>query len=97
MKLTFALLLFILSGCAVKPTASLELNYSFPFSTDYWVHSDRSWQCEAPQIRGELGFETKNKLSFGLYHESFILCGSYNKKPEIFENGLYLKKQWGGW
>ena len=98
MKLALVLSLILLSGCStVKPVASMELNYAFPFSTDYWQHSDRSWQCEQPQIRLELGGETRNRTSFGVYHESMVLCGSVNKKPEIFENGIYLKKSFGGW
>jgi len=96
--LTLVLLLFTFSGCAtVKPVGSVELNYAFPFSTDYWQHSDRSWQCEQPQFRGELGLQTKKKVEFGVYHESMVLCGTLNTKPEIFENGVYIKKQWGGW
>lgn len=98
MKTVITLLSLLLVGCAsVKPTASVELNYAFPFSTDHWQHSDRSWQCEQPQFRLELGGETRNKFGFGVYHESMLLCGSFNHKPEIFENGLYVKKQWGGW
>ena len=91
----------LLGGCVslpdVKGVGSVELNYAFPFSTDYWQHSDRSWQCEQPQFRGELGLQTKKKVEFGVYHESMVLCGTLNTKPEIFENGLYIKKQWGGW
>jgi len=91
-------LITLFTGCAsVKPTASVELNYAFPFSTDYWQHSDRTWQCEQPQFRLELGLETKNRIEFGAYHESMVLCGQMNGKPEIYENGIYLKKNWGGW
>ena len=87
-----------LMGCAtVKPTASAQLNYALPFSTDYWQHSDRSWQCEQPQFRGEVGGITKKGWGFGAYHESMVLCGTGNTKPELFENGLYVKKEWGGW
>ena len=92
------ILLLLLSGCAsVKPVASVELMYALPFSTDYWVHPDRTWNCEPPQARLEVGLETKTGWQAGVYHESFVLCGTFNKKPEIFENGLYIKKSWGGW
>jgi len=98
MKNMLLLGIFIpLLGCAVKPVASIELNYAFPFSTDYWQHSDRSWQCEQPQFRGEIGLETKKKFEAGLYHESMVLCGQWNQRPEMFENGVYVKKSWGGW
>ena len=96
-KSTIMLAAIILSGCAVKPTASVQLNYAFPFSSDYWIHSDRSWQCEQPQFRGEVGLETKGGWEAGVYHESMVLCGTLNTKPEIFENGVYVKKSWGGW
>jgi len=88
----------LLTGCAsVKPTASVELMYALPFSADYWVHQDRSWTCEPPQFRLEAGGEHKSGWEAGFYHESFLLCGSLNRKPEIYENGIYLKKNWGGW
>lgn len=87
-----------LTGCAsLKPTASVEMAYAFPFSSDYWVHQDRSWTCEPPQVRFEVGAETKNQWQAGVYHESFLLCGTHNTKPEIFENGLYFRKAFGGW
>ncbi len=86
-----------LMGCAnLKPTASVEMAYAFPFSSDYWVHQDRSWTCEPPQVRFEVGAETKNQWQGGFYHESFLLCGTLNAKPEIFENGIYLRKAFGG-
>ena len=92
------IILSLLTGCAsVKPTATVQLNYALPFSTDYWQHSDRSWQCEQPQFRFEMGGEWENGLSIGGYHESMVVCGSWNRKPEVFENGLYVKKRWGGW
>ena len=96
-KSTIMLATIILSGCAVKPVASVQANYAFPFSRDYWVDSERSWQCEQPQFRGEVGLQTKKGFEAGLYHESMILCGTWNEKPEIFENGVYVKKSWGGW
>ena len=96
-NIRIVVLLVLLSGCAVKPIGSVELGYAFPFSTDYWQHSDRSWQCAQPQVRFEAGVETENKWSMGIYHESMLMCGTFNHKPEIYENGAYIKKSWGGW
>ena len=90
-------LILLLSGCAAQPYAEVELKYAFPFSTDHWQHSDRSWQCEQPQISLDWGAEWKNGLSVGLYHESMLLCGSFNRRPEIYENGITVKKKWGGY
>lgn len=90
------ILVISLTGCATHPYAEMELKYAFPFSTDYWQHSDRSWQCEAPQISVEYGLESKSGWVIGLYHESMLLCGTWNSKPEIYENGITLKRKWGG-
>ena len=101
MKYLFLLIPF-LSGCAFLPetkqVGSVEGLYAFPFSTDFWQHQYRPWSCEPPQVRFKWGRQTKNKWSAGVYHESFPLCGGpLNRKPEIYENGLYVKKNWGGW
>jgi hypothetical protein len=88
-----------LEGCAHEPKlyAEVGVKYAFPFSSDYWVHQDRSWTCDEPyQFEGELGYEFNNGWRGGLYHESFIACGSFNSKPEIFENGLVIRKKFGG-
>jgi hypothetical protein len=94
------LLLLLLAGCANStPYIEAEIKYAFPFSTDYWVHQDRTWTCNQPyQLDLEIGHEWKNGWSGGLYHESFFLCGSpFNHAPEIYENGIFAKKKWGGW
>ena len=88
--------LLLLGGCAASPYLETEVRYAFPFSTDYWQHSDRSWQCEQPQFGFDIGLEWDGGWSAGLYHESMLLCGSWNHKPEIYENGITLKKKWGG-
>lgn len=101
MKTVIIMLGLLLVGCEslpeTKAVGSVEFMYAFPFSSDYWVHQDRSWTCSPPQFRGEWGRQTKNKWEVGVYHESFVRCGSINSLPEIYENGIYGKKTWGGW
>jgi len=99
-RLVALVALVALAGCAnenIKGKASLGLNYAIPSSTDYWQHSDRPWQCEQPQLEGKAGWEHRNGWGWGGYHESMVLCGNWNGKAEIYENGLYLEKTWGGW
>ena len=98
-SLTIAMMLAcLLSSCSVvKPIGSFELNHALEGATDFWQHSDRDYQCDQPQVRVEVGGETRSGWSAGVYHESMLFCGQYNTKPEIYENGLYLKKTWGGW
>ncbi len=106
MKTTIlCLLVFSLVGCASDKTrhysakyyAEMELRYALPFSTDYWQHSNRSYQCEQPQIVLDVGVEWPNGYALGLYHESMLLCGTFNSRPEIYENGITVKKKWGGY
>lgn len=93
-KLCVLLCLLVTAGCAgMTPYTEIQLNYALPFSTDYWQHSDRSWQCEQPQFRAELG-ASKRGYGFGVYHESMLLCGTFNTKPEIYENGVFVYKRW---
>lgn len=96
MRIVFVLL--FLAGCSTaEPYAELGVRYAFPFSSDYWVHQDRSWTCDEPyQFEGEVGAEWPNGWHAYVYHESFWLCGTFNEKPEIFENGIGVKKKWGG-
>ena len=102
-----ALLVYLaitLVGCASPPKPAsppklyveAALTYSFPFSTDIWVHQDAPWQCEPPGFDLELGIEWDSGVAIALYHESMLLCGTWNSKPEVFENGVRISKRWGG-
>lgn len=96
--LKIVLLSVFLTGCAdVKPYIEIGLSTEISRSTDYWIHSDRSWQCEPPQFDGEIGLEHKSGISLGLHHESMVLCGSWNHKPEIYGNSIRLSGRWGGY
>ncbi len=90
-----SLISILLAGCASDPYFEVDLLYPFPFSTDYWVHPDQSWQCEPTVFMAEAGIE-KNGWNIALHHESTVLCGSYNNKPEIYRNGIKVGKRWGG-
>ena len=97
MKAQKLILPLFLSGCAAwQPYAELGMEYPIPISTDYWVHPDRSWQCEPPNVHGEVGVENKDGWQVGLVHLSTLLCGSWNHKPEIYRNGIKVTKKWGG-
>jgi hypothetical protein len=90
------ILSILLSGCAgTEPYFEIGLSYPFEFSTDYWVHPDRSWQCDAPWFDAEAGIENKG-YSIGIYHYSTVRCGGHNGKPEIYWNGIRGSKRWGG-
>lgn len=90
----------LLSGCSTwKPYAELGLGYQLESSTDYWLQTERSWQCdEQPEFIGELGLESKNKWTIALEHESWLLCGGpFGKgRPEVDSNRLKISKKFGG-
>ena len=91
-------LLFLLSGCVsiepILPTASVTINYAVPGLTDYYLLSDRDYQCAQPQVRAEIGLESRSKWSGGIYGETMVSCNS--GEPGLNEGGLYLRKKWGG-
>ena len=94
----------LLSGCApleergVKPFARLELGDHSDKYSDWWVDRERPDMCsKPPEFNLELGLEHKSGFYGYIYHESDLLCGSWNTDPEIDENGWRLGYQWGGW
>ena len=90
--------LALLAGCAsTKPYGYAYLIDPIDASTDYWVHPNRSWQCEPPWFRGGVGLEHKSGVRVGLTHYSTVRCGTFNEKPEIFYNGIEVGGDWGGW
>lgn len=95
----FIIIAVILSGCSsLNPYAEIGLNYQIDSETDYWVQTDRPWQCDRnPKFDGEVGVETRNNWSLGLHHESWVLCGTgVNRHPEVYSNDIRLSKKWGG-
>ena len=92
------IMLLLLSGCVsiepILPTASVAINYAVPGLTDYYLHPDRDYQCEQPQVRAEIGLESQSRYAFGIYGEAMLLCGE--GEPGLSEGGLYLRKKWGG-
>ena len=91
--------LILLTGCGknLKPYADIGVVYAFPFSSDYWIHSDRSWQCEQPEFVGEFGMESDTGFHFGFHHYSMVMCGTWNDKPEIYNNGFKMGWRFGGY
>lgn len=87
-----------LAGCGSwKPYAAAAFIYPIEDETDYWISPERTWQCKPPWFDAEVGVEHKRRVKIGLYHESTVLCGTINSKPEIYMNGVRISKEWGGW
>ena len=98
MKRIIIIGLVLLTGCShVQPMASFELNAAIPYLSDELLSPERSYQCEQPQLRLEIGASTYNGWQAGVYHESMLLCGGNNDKPELYSNGVYVRKTWSGW
>ena len=85
-------------GCAgTEPYIQVGLGVPLDGHTDYWLQTDREWQCsKGPQAHIEMGLETPNNFKIGLNHQSWWLCGSVNDRPEVYSNQIVLSKTWGG-
>lgn len=87
----------LLTGCAASPYAEVGVGYQLDNYTDYWLQTERDFQCSSgPQAHFEVGME-KNNWKLGIHHQSWWLCGGpFNDKPEIYQNDIRLTKKWGG-
>lgn len=101
---SFIMVLVIFSGCAalekrdIKPYVALELGDHWDKHSDWWVDRERPDMCsEPPEFVLQIGAEHKSGFYGYIYHESDVLCGSWNSKPEIDENGYRLGYKWGGY
>jgi uncharacterized protein YceK len=104
MKALILVAVLLLSGCAgISPYVEGALAYPIDSETDYWLQTDRSWQCSSgPQAHIEVGVtkgdeEQGGALSLGVHHQSWLLCGGpLNDKPEVDQNDIRLKyrKEW---
>ena len=97
MGVRFLILLTVfISGCAT-PYAEVGVAYPLDKYTDYWVQTDRTWQCSnGPQAHFEVGVE-KNDWQLGIHHQSWWGCGGpFNNRPEVYENDIRITKKWGG-
>lgn len=86
------LVLLLLSGCAyIEPHWEVALGYQDDKNTDYWLQTDRSWQChDNLTFDGELGIKTKTKYPVRIYydHRSWVTCGMFdNDEAEVYDNG----------
>ena len=79
-----------------KPYLELGLSMQLKKSTDYWIQSNRSWQCEDPGVQVAAGLEHRNGFRLFIHHESFLLCGTFNHKPEIYSNSIRFAWKFGG-
>ena len=95
-------LLFLLSGCASTPYYEIGLEYQLDDYTDYWLQTERSWQCNKNvKFHGELGLKWRDCVGSadcktGIDHESWLLCGGpFNDRPEVDSNGIKISIEGG--
>ena len=99
MKLTLAMLLFIpLLGCAGwKPYADIAVGVPIESQTDYWLQTDREWQCsKGPQAHIEFGLESPKYFYVALNHQSWWMCGTVNDRAEVYSNQIKVGGRFGG-
>lgn len=97
---TYSLLLVFLSGCSTMvPYAAFSLGYQIDAHTDYWLRTERTWQCDRNvQFNGELGVELPHNITIGYHHQSWLFCGGpFNSKPEVYQDDIRITKKFGGY
>ncbi len=98
MNKSLILVAFLLSSCAhVKPYAEVGIAYQFDKYSDYISQTERSWNCNNPQLDVEVGIETRSHWQLGVHHTSWVNCGSFNNKPETYSNDIRINKKFWGW
>lgn len=97
MKVAILASVLLFSGCASGTYVEMAVGYRLDDLSDWYLQSERGWQCSQPWVfDAEVGHEFANNVRLGLYHESQIVCGSFNHKPELYSAKIRLSKKWGG-
>ena len=88
----------LLSACAGwKPYADIAVGVPIESQTDYWLQTERDWQCgTGPQAHITVGLESPKRYYVALNHQSWWLCGTFNDKPEVYSNQILFGGRWGG-
>ncbi len=103
MKIGIILGIFIaLSGCTALEQRGLKpYGYFYlqePLEADYWLHPDRSWQCNPPWVTLGVGAEHRSGVRIGVHHLSTVPCGGpFNNKAEVHYSSIAIGGDWGGW
>ena len=87
-----------MSGCASSPYAEIGLGYQIDGMSDYWLQTERPWQCSNLQFHGEVGLEFDSGWTVGYHHQSWLRCGKPlgNNKPEVYTDDIRVMKKFGG-
>ena len=96
----FLVIVFILSGCTSgppRPYLELGLGYQIDGNSDWYLRTERDWTCNTGETAHiELGVEFDHDLTLGYHHQSHLSCGTWNSRPELYQDEIILTKKWGG-
>ena len=89
-----------LAGCTgAKPYAKIAVGYQLDAQSDWYVRTDRTWQCSTNvPFEGEVGFEDENGWSVYYEHNSWVFCGGpfWKDEPELYRDSIWIAKKFGG-
>lgn len=93
MDVVVILILFltlVLSGCAgFEPYGKLGFAVQIDEQTDYYLQTDRDWNCDNPAAIIALGVRNDKGTYCEAMHRSWYLCGTgRNSDPETYYNEL---------
>ena len=74
------------------------VGYQIDSMSDFYVQTDRSWQC-SQNWEAHLGFGLDwGRASLGYHHQSWWLCGQPfgNERPELYSDRILFNYRFGG-
>lgn len=97
-KVLLCILAMGVAGCGTAaPYASVGVGYQVDQNSDWYVRTERDWQCDNPQAHFEVGLEFDHQVTVFYHHQSWYRCGGpFNNKPELYVDHIGIEKKWGG-
>ena len=100
MRILLGLMFVLLAGCAgFEPYGKLGFAYQVDEVTDYYLQTERDWNCDNPAAIIAVGVRNDKGTYCEAMHRSWYRCGiGGNRDPETYHNefgcGLETDFKW---
>jgi hypothetical protein len=96
MKRLLAVALLCLAGCGTTPYGEIGVGYQIDSRSDWYLRTEREYQCSNPQAHFEAGLE-KGRVRVGYHHQSWFRCGGpFNDRAELYVDDIRVTYKIGG-
>lgn len=102
MRLLIALAALLLAGCGTLERATgadvyttWGVAHQLDEQSDWYVRTGREWQCE-DNWQAHVGVHAEwGQWTASFNHQSWLFCGTFNSKPELYQNDIRLTRTFG--